>query len=287
MKNFVGFVQNRSSGYGLLSLDGWLFYPRGFALDYHPQALLGAIAGVLVLVAALSWRGAPVPLRALLISVVVMAGLVMVHPYKESRFLFLVAPVLWLTAAWVSSLGIEKLASGLGMKRGRASVAVAALALGAVAFGPPSSPELAVSFERSTVPAEVAVVLDRVTQLATEESSTLLLGTSNQLSPALVEWHAALAEGVVTLETRVPSAGGGSTSALRRELGDVDSTVEQIVVLDAASSAPASWRAAFEAETQWLQEVRSSLEQDSLPYVLTGRETYRGAGCELSMYRRH
>ncbi|MDX1382916.1 MAG: hypothetical protein R3190_04675, partial [Thermoanaerobaculia bacterium] len=51
LKSFVDFVQNRSSGLGLLHPDGWLYYPRSFVADWHPVPALGWVAMALVVVA--------------------------------------------------------------------------------------------------------------------------------------------------------------------------------------------------------------------------------------------
>jgi hypothetical protein len=190
VRALAGFVVNRDSGQPFGSLDTLLFYPRAFAHDYSPAPLIGWL--VLALALSPPRRGSTPRDPAWLLYLAMCVGLVatMLHPYRQPRFLFTTAPLVWLLAA---RQAVTFLAWGL---RGPAWLREAAWATALVALpaaGLLAAPRLEATrtgYRQLLAPAAIEPVLDRVLDQAQRiEARATLLGGWNGMSPALLRWH--------------------------------------------------------------------------------------------------
>jgi hypothetical protein len=262
MKGFFGFVENRSSHIPLASAEGLLYYPSAFAERFSPTAGIGwTVLGFAILFACLRVRSHDPAER--IVSLCVLFGLVAVgvHRYKDPRFLFTVAPLIWL------SFGAAVAHSARVLRRFR-TVAETALViiLSAVtlAGGRFEHPDIKEDFERSSIPASVGEPLDAVCDLAAGSAGTLIVGCWNGLSPALVEWHCLL---------RVPGLAPSSLPVLP---GNIErhappevvldricggSRIDEILVCALPADAPA-WIPAYEEEAEWGRQFLDAIRRD-------------------------
>ena len=288
LRSFVDFVDNRGARLPVASAANLLYHPRGFVEEYHAAPFLGVV--VLALAGA-AWarigRASP-GVRVTLLAGAVGLAAAMLHPYKEPRFFFVTAPLVWLAASWSAVTVAEAVAARLRLPPRWANAAVAVAVLVVAARLPASARGLGESFARHTAPAASAVVIDRVADLAAERT-TVVAGTWNQASPALVEWrfrqrhpgHAALPE------TVVPSTRTGSAERLLRRLSGAAAPAQvALLELDEAGAPSLEWAAAFRAETAWLEPVRAALASGALSYVESGQEVFPGTGYRLRVYAR-
>jgi hypothetical protein len=196
---FFAFVVNRDTGHPLLSLATWLDYPRVFARDYSPAPWVGWLVLALALIPPpRSPRDRPARDPRVLIDLAMWVGLLATaaHHYHQPRFLFTVAPLIWLSAAshavsWLDlALGARALPTAL--REAAWALALVGLLAWAALAAPPATAMIAARSRLSSPPA-LAAVLDRLLDL-TERSQKVpwLLGYSNVLSPALVRWHGLL-----------------------------------------------------------------------------------------------
>ncbi len=195
LRNFVDFVENRSSGPSISSAAGLLFYPRVFVEQYHATSLIG-IAVMVLAVAALARIGGAAPaVRTLLLSV-----------GDRSRGAH--APSLQGAAIpphrCAGAVARGRVERGHAVERalaraGRDGRASDGGRCGSTACSRrPRSLRLSwrqrprrrcqLRSRRYTVPSAYGPLLDRIVDLA-EATPTLVLGTWNQMSPALVEWR--------------------------------------------------------------------------------------------------
>ncbi|HVR30464.1 MAG TPA: hypothetical protein VMS86_13135, partial [Thermoanaerobaculia bacterium] len=294
LKSFFGFVENRSSGPPLLSAAGLLHYPRVFVEQYHAAPWLGVAMLVLAL-AALARIGRASPgARVALLALALGLASVTLHPYKEPRFFFVMAPLVWLAGAW-NAVTLAEGAAARGWP-GRGAGAAARLSIGAaialaavvaIARVPALAPGMDEAIRLHTVPASAAPVIDRVVKLAAERP-TLVLGTWNQASPALIEWRSRQLHPAAHAlpELVVSSRRGGSAETVLRRLRTAQAPA-QLVLVELASGDGRSleWETAFATETAWLEPVRRDLAAGVLPYVPSGDERFPGTGYRLRIYR--
>lgn len=217
LKETVGFLENRDSGIARWSLEGLLFYPRAVAHDYAATPALGwAVLGLAMLL-AVRWRRLGRSRR--LLALVAVGGLVAAagHDYKLPRFLFTVAPFLFLAAATQAgdllAGAARRLGRGGARRRWRAEAAVALLlallALVVVARGVDGERLRRERRSRTAAPAAQAV-LEALGRL---DGPLVVLGTWNDLSPGLVEWHLRRGEGRAAGDRLVADA----AAAMRRQ----------------------------------------------------------------------
>jgi hypothetical protein len=194
VKELLNFVVNRRSDTPLLSADGLLFYPRAFLADYAPHAVVGIVILVLALV---PWVRSHPRGPANMMRLGAWLGIVttLLHPYRDSRFLFTTALLIWLAAAaTVAQLG-ARLLDRVPAAAARVAWGAALIAL-LVAAALVPAPDDALRSRRSAwrSPAELSGVLDAVIgESGHAGPRPILLGYCNPISPALLAWHAHLA----------------------------------------------------------------------------------------------
>lgn len=283
---FLAFLENRSSGISLLSWDNLAFYPRVFVGSMAPVPWLGV--GALVLAAARLAAPARRDVSGRPLRVALAVGLLslVVHPYKEPRFLLTVAPLLWLAAAGSLTSALAYLWRGPTTRRVAIFLAVGAAA--AVAAIPPTvdAPRLRRGLEEHSVPGAVREALDGVVQSMVAARGAVLIGYWNNLSPALVEWHA-----------RVRSAGPERATAplqARRLVRPEDAETLParawergagcILVLDLARGGQA-WGQGWIDETAWLDPARAALASDPR-WTAEPARAFLDSGYSLRVYHR-
>ncbi|MFV2073629.1 MAG: ArnT family glycosyltransferase [Thermoanaerobaculales bacterium] len=284
--NFVRFMENRSDGPPLVSLEAIGFYPRVLTTEYSAVAAIGAAVLLLGLLSLRHLRrpddGRRILALALLCSIIALLA----HPFKLPRFAFTAAPLLWLSASREAASGVAWATQRLGSAGRRAAtvcLAVGALAgAGLVGF---DVPRLERGHLQRTVPSSTRKVLDEIAGQAEQAQSSVLLGSWNLLSPWLVEWHI-LHETTGSVIARVPRHLVG-----RERRGDVlgrlaaNSDTELVMVLDAIpGSAPI--RSGYGEETAWLDVVRQDIIGDPR-FILVAHDEFPDSGYRLTIYRSH
>lgn len=310
MKDFFKFVVNRSSGVPLWSVDRLAFYPGVFVADYSPHPAVGI---AVLLLAAGSLAGLPrLPpaRRALGIALLVGSLAAFLHPYQLPRFLFTLAPLVWLSAA-------ATVAAGLGAARARAdrrlhpdsgspprgprralAGAVAALpGFAAVALwvwgawiaitGGVDRARLAQAHEVRSVPAAVTPLLDAIADAAVAAGGSAVVGIWNDLSPGLVEWHCRIRHpGLAAAAIPRDAARLGSKAnplAILDRAADPTSRLVRLLVVDAIGEGPRS-TAIFAAETGWADPIRRRLTTDPR-FTREAELPFPEAGYRLRVYR--
>ena len=111
LREFVGFLHNRETGPPPYALDALAFYPRAFLADYAPPGT-GVVVLILAALVFLTLPGrrvrpaegaprSPHDLAAALAALAMVLGFLLTeaHRYRQGRFFFTVAPLVWLCAA--------------------------------------------------------------------------------------------------------------------------------------------------------------------------------------------
>jgi hypothetical protein len=273
MREFVNFIGNRSSGPSPWTIEGMAYYPRIFAAEYSPNIWMGWVelaAGALVI-------GVLPRLRAgeRIIPIALGLGFLSstLHHYKEPRFLFTVAPFVWLALGLVIARLTERPAKARAPIR--SVLALAMLGAATLGFDPN-----AISMRHRALSMDPAVrdVLDLVTQACIGSRGTALLGTWNGLSPGLVEWQLRLEAGPLPLEKQPQGVNRFGKSLDPKALLDAiaaDREVETTLILWPESE---RWAAAFRDENPWIEALQSAARTDP-------RFELRGEAATPSGYR--
>ena len=194
VKEFFGFVINRSTGAPLGLIDRLLFYPRAFALEYAPHAVVGWVVLLLALVPP--FRGGTKRRESSLLYFALVLGLLseMVHHYQQSRFLFTTAVLIWLRASETAVTLVDRGMIRVARRAVVREVAWVAALAAILAWGWLDAPALASTrLERRgfQAPASFAAVAERVLRDGGRgRPGPWLLGCSNWLNPALLVWEA-------------------------------------------------------------------------------------------------
>lgn len=286
-KGFIGFLENRSSGLPFWSLDNLLYYGRVFAQQYSPWPGLGWLTLLSALAALpLLLRGGDQP-RILGLALLIGCGAALLHPYKQPRFFFLAAPVVWLAAAWLLSALVARLEAWL-RRAGAVQLCALAVAVMAVCSGVDKS-RLAASFAAHLVAPETT--LPALHELCTQArlaapEAIAVVGLWNELSPGLVRWHHARHCPAAPL-ILIPEAGRSRDRGLALTLGRrlaADDAVGRIVIVELAKSSPPRL-ASYQAESAWLDPLPAMLTAD--PSLLPQQtKSLRATGYRLHIYRR-
>ncbi len=199
LKDFFGFVQNRSSGIGFFSREFWLAYPHTLANQYAPHPAWGWVLGLAGIGLALRWKTLDDQRRALLLALGVSTALVLLHPYRLPRFLFTVVPLFWLTlAVWISDglRAASRRLPRLSTDRTRLGVLLlSGLFLSWTVRLGINAPRLERELAAYSVPATARPVVEQIAAWMAAggppalRGATQILGVWNLLSPTLIEWH--------------------------------------------------------------------------------------------------
>jgi len=241
LREFLGFLANREDGPPPWAPGALVFYPRAFCFDYAATPGLGVVVLVLAVLAFATLPGKRAPgERALrspedlaagfaLFAAVLGLFVVELHRYRESRFLFTVAPLLWLCAARTAVVAVDAGLRRVSFRPLRESV-WAGLALGVLfcawigapfdsdvleardAFRGPASLRPALNTILDGIAPRLAAPDYRLVDFAGANATpaaiepvpapgldreypprVVLLGSSNVLSPGLIAWWARIA----------------------------------------------------------------------------------------------
>jgi hypothetical protein len=280
--NFVDFLVNRSTGPPILSLESLLFYPRVFVNEFAPSPVVGIMVLVFAASALRRLRGADEAGRVLALALLLSTIAIVAHPYKQPRFLFLTATLLYFTGSREAMALADRVFSHVGEKTRRwAAATVAAVVLFTAAFTATDVDRLLRGHRQHTVDASTIEVLGAITDRAAAVQSTVLLGTWNHLSPWLVEWSC-LQRGASMDSDQVPREPTG-----RSRHGDVVGwlAADPPALLMVVSASPRSKpRAGFIAETGWLEPVRKGLAHDAR-FDLVSQEDFPNTSYRLESFK--
>jgi hypothetical protein len=281
LKDFLDFVENRSSRLPLLSAENLLFYPRTYLAELAPSPAFGLLILALALLGLARLRGAGP--RALLGWWLLAAGAaVFFHPYKQDRFLIpgVILPLTALAAA-IAANGLERLP---GRAARWAPLLAGLLALAAVAGSGPRQEELRRVVAVHSAPAELAAPIDAALAAARKEPA-LLLGSFDLASPWLAEWRAWAAQ-PGWRPPRLPLLPGDL--GIRREDGErlarrLAEGPPLVLLIEPLAAGPSA--EAWAAENSWLAPVRARLDDRRLFQAEPARE-FPAAGFRLAAWRR-
>ncbi len=191
VKEFFGFVVNRSSGAGSMSLASLLYYPQAFVRDYSPDP---AIGWLVLALACVPPRGRRAGDRLLYAAFAFGFLSTAVHHFHDPRFLFTTALLVWLRGAQTAVALLALLLDRPHKVRFWREAVWAASLAGLLAWGwlggPPFAAEAAAHREQNS-PDAFAPALDRaLDHVFGAERGAVVLGCSNWLSPALLHWGA-------------------------------------------------------------------------------------------------
>jgi len=292
LKGFLQFIVNRSSNLEPLGSENLLYYPRVFVAWYTVPAAFGIVilalglAGILLLV-----RPMPRGQRIIPLALAVDVALVLAHPYKGWRYLFPVAPLIWMSAALVIALAFERLSRAWpGRARTGLAAAVAGLALLLVVIGPDPT-AIRRDFDGFTSPPSVRRVLDAIVEVNTRSRGTMLFGTWNRLSTPLCEWHQSLAGGdaAKTPRPKNPLWYVDTRAAALLDRLASDRQVERVIVLTLRPGFPATpskeEASGPDIESPWYPEFRVTLARDRR-FLLEEDRNFDDSGYVLRVYRK-
>ncbi len=163
-RGFVRVLENRSAGPSLWTPAGALFYPRAFLHEFSPSVAVGAACLVLVALAVALWTRWSPPRRVVVFALGLGLAGTLAHPYKLTRFLFPLVPLLWLAAAATLAWAAGRLIAP--RLRTVAAASAAAVVLVLALFVPIDRGRLAAGMVEDSVPAAVRPVAAAVAQAA-------------------------------------------------------------------------------------------------------------------------
>jgi len=279
--NFVRFLVNRSTGFPILGLDSLLFYPRVFIGEYSQSPAFGVVVLLLVVSFLRKLRGTDETGRVLALALLFSTIATVAHPYKQPRFFFLTATLLWFAS---SREAVELLSRATFRVRESTqrwiAATLAGMALLTAAVTAVDADSLLRGHRQHTVDASTVEVLDAITDEAAKVRASVLLGTWNHLSPWLVEWSC-LQRGRSMDPDRVPQTptGRARQNTIVRWLAAAPP--ELLMIL---STPPGTKpRPGFAAETRWLEPLRKQLNRDPRSRLIR-REDFPDAHYRLESF---
>jgi hypothetical protein len=286
--SFVDFVVNRSSEAPLLSLWTFSYYPWEFIHAFSPPSLFGTALLLLCIPALWLARRLPPDQRILPVALACDVVLILAHRFKSTRFLFTVAPLVWLCAALSVALVCSWLTrSWREVARARVASALAAgvLVLALVAGFDRAAAQA--DFDYCTLPGGTRRVLDAISDENAGSRGTVLLGTWNLLSTALVEWNQHLrrpqAQSVARPKNPLWYGVGLDAEPLVQAIAS-DPAISSALVVTLRPGDPA-YREGYAEEMAWLPAVRESLQRDS-SFARESDRHFDDSGYELEVFRR-
>ncbi len=279
--NFVNFLTNRSAGPPILSAENLLFYPRIFLSEFSPSPAVGVVVLLLALFGLRRLRGKDEAGRVLALALLFSIIAAIAHPYKQPRFLFLTATLLWFAG---SREAVELLSRAIHRVQESSQRLLAATLAGAglltATVTTVDADRLLHGHRQLTVNASTEDVLNAITDEAAKVQASVLLGTWNHLSPWLVEWSCLQRDPSMDPD-QVPQEPTG-----RSRRGNVVKwlATDPPDLLMVLSTAPGTQpRPGFVAETRWLEPVRRQLARDSR-FELVSRKDFQKALYRLESF---
>jgi len=192
------------------------------------------------------------------------------HPYKQPRFFFLTAVLLWVAG---SREAVELLSRAIHRVQESSQRLLAATLAGAglltATVTTVDADRLLRGHRQHTVNASTAEVLNVITDEAAKVRYSILLGTWNHLSPWLVEWSC-LQRGPSMDPDQVPQAPAGRARRSNVVKWLATDPPDLVMVLSAQpDSAP---RPGFRSKTRWLQPVRKQLVRDPRFHLVSRKD---------------
>jgi hypothetical protein len=280
--NFVSFLTNRDSGPPVVSFKSLSFYPRVFLDQYSASPAVGVAVLVLVATSLLRLKALDAVGRTLALALLISTALPVAHPYKQPRFLFLAAPLLWLAGSREAAELVARASrrAGEDFQRSIAALIASGALLVATIFSVKID-ELEQGHRRHTVHPATAKVLDVISDRAREVRTSVVLGTWNHLSPWLVEWSCLQRRSSIA-PTQIPRSPTGRehhSKPIEWLLRDPPDLV--MLVSPAPGSTPPP---GFLRETRWLDPVRKRLPRDPHFRLLSERD-FLDSGYRLQTFK--
>lgn len=284
-RGFVRVLENRDAGPSLWTSSGALFYPRAFLNEFSPSVAAGAACLALAALAVLLWPRLSPPHRIVVMALALGTIGTLVHPYKLTRFLFPLVPLLWLAAAATLASVVSRLVT----PRLRTVLApgVAALVLLLAGLVPIDRGRLGAGLSENSVPAAVRPVAAAVAAVAASARGSVLAGYWNDFSPGLVEWDAWQSmRGFEASDVPRPADQVLRDADPERlpEVATHHSEVSAVLVLDLEPGG-AAWRGGWGQETGWLEPARRAMETDPR-WRLRSQQLFPASGYRLRVYER-
>jgi hypothetical protein len=286
MKDFFYFIENRSSDIPFWSMENLLFYPRVFLTEYSPSPVIGLFVFI-VGVCSLLLIKKDSTTRIIYLALGVGLFVSFFHPYKQARFFFVVAPLLWIVFS--DSIGhVFWLVTRKCRPRLVPAICVLLVLVCFVlaAVHGFDMNRLKINHRSHSVSGSVRSMLDVIANEAWTSQGSVVLGYWNCLSPGLVEWHCRLLRPGEKGEY-IPHHPKHFSGTLDPSLLDVfaqSEKVKRIFILDASQLA-SDWAAEFRRENLWLPAVNEAINRDKR-FVYENEYTFSNAGYKLIVFRK-
>lgn len=185
---FFSFALNRASEPTGGFFSRLLFYPEAIWKNYATGHVAFVLLVLSVLAGLLQWRNRK--LRFVLLVFITGMAISTLHDYQAQRFIFTIAPALFICFGSLVALYYEMLA-----KRGKAGCAGLALALIPALIFLPAFRSVVTSAHEHRQAAlaahdpELSQALDRLADFMDPEGRNLVIGEFNELSPSLIHFQ--------------------------------------------------------------------------------------------------
>jgi len=254
----------------VVMLESLLFYPRIFIGEFSPSPAVGIAVLLLAASSLRNLHGSDEAGRVVALALLFSTIAALAHPYKQPRFFFLTAVLLWVAgsreAVEILSKALKRVTKN-GQRWIAATLAGAGLLTATVTTV--DADRLLRGHRQHTVNASTAEVLNVITDEAAKVRYSILLGTWNHLSPWLVEWSC-LQRGPSMDPDQVPQAPAGRAQRSNVVRWLATDPPDLVMVLSAQpDSAP---RPGFRSKTRWLQPVRKQLVRDPRFHLVSRKD---------------
>jgi hypothetical protein len=299
MKEFLVFLSNRSSNFPLLGARNLLFYPWSFLKDYSPSVGMGVVVLAVALVSVARIPFLPPARRLIAVALGVGLAFTTIHHFKENRFFFLVAPLVWLSCGITIADLLSRVTAGLRSNARAATLAaVAVVAIVATAVFGLDGLRLRRWFDSWTAQGSIEPVLAAVTDVNVSSQGTVLIGTWDRFAPHLVWWYQRYhhPEARAAARPKNPLWYNARFTGISEliDTSDIpagplldgiaaDHDVQRVIVLSLPPTAPVYW-SRFDIENAWAHPVRAMIASDPRFQLETVRQ-FPDSGYEMRVYR--